>query len=34
MLLGIDGIEVMTASNGKDGLIKAKSRVPDAVICD
>jgi DNA-binding response OmpR family regulator len=34
MLLDMEGMEVMTALNGKDGLIKAKSRVPDVVICD
>jgi two-component system, NtrC family, sensor kinase len=30
----MEGFEVMTASNGPDGLIKAKSRVPDVLICD
>jgi CheY-like chemotaxis protein len=33
-LLDMEGMEVMTALNGKDGLLKAKSRVPDVVICD
>jgi CheY-like chemotaxis protein len=34
MLLDMEGMEVMTALNGKDALLKAKSRVPDVIICD
>jgi CheY-like chemotaxis protein len=34
MLLDMEGMDVMTALNGKDALLKAKSRVPDVIICD
>jgi CheY-like chemotaxis protein len=34
MLLDMEGMDVMTALNGKDALLKAKSRAPDVIICD
>lgn len=33
-LLALEGHEVLTATNGKDGLALARSRTPDLILCD
>jgi len=33
-LLALEGYEVLTASNGVDGLALARSRTPDLILCD
>lgn len=33
-LLALEGHEVLTATNGRDGLDLARSRAPDLVLCD
>jgi CheY-like chemotaxis protein len=34
MLLEMEGMQVVTASNGAEGLAKARSRSPSVVLCD